>query len=142
MGLARRSREHLSEREAEEVELPFRNLADPCLVLVHRQLQFSHDLARVVQRRYGVAPPAQDHQVIGIGDGRPRRRLGQDALSRRQARLLSVDRQGCTGKYRWSYPVLKMQDGVPNSLVRSGPLDPPCAREHLASGLYKPFESG
>src|SRR2546425_12866389 len=29
---------HLSEREAQEVELPFRDLADPCLVLVHRQL--------------------------------------------------------------------------------------------------------
>jgi hypothetical protein len=53
----------LSEREAQEVELSFRDRADPCLVLVHRQLQFAHDLAQVVQRRVGVAPPAQDHEV-------------------------------------------------------------------------------
>jgi hypothetical protein len=54
--------------EAQKVELPFRHLADPCLFLVHRQLQLSHDLAQVVQRRFGVAPPAQDHEVVGIGD--------------------------------------------------------------------------
>jgi hypothetical protein len=29
---------------------------------------FAHDLAQVVQRRFGVAPPAQDHEVVGIGD--------------------------------------------------------------------------
>src|SRR6202040_3767929 len=38
------------------------------LVLVHRQLQLTHDLAQAMQRRFGVAPPAQDHEVIGIGD--------------------------------------------------------------------------
>ena len=67
-GLPRCSREHLSEREAQEVELPFRDCADPCLVLVHRQPQLAHDLAQVVQRRFGVAPPAQDHEVVGIDD--------------------------------------------------------------------------
>src|SRR6266480_3434646 len=67
-GLARRARVHSSEREAQEVELPFRDLADLCLVLVHRQLQLTHDFAQAMQRRFGVAPPAQDHEVIGIGD--------------------------------------------------------------------------
>jgi len=55
-------------RTVKAVELPFRHLADPCLVLVHRQLQLAHDLAQVVRRRFGVAPPAQDHRVVGIGD--------------------------------------------------------------------------
>jgi hypothetical protein len=44
------------------------NLTMRCLLLVHRQLQLAHDLAQVVQRRFGVAPPAQDHEVVGIGD--------------------------------------------------------------------------
>jgi hypothetical protein len=66
--LPRRSRVHSSEREAQEVELAFRDLADLCLVLVHRQLQLAHDLAQMVQRRFGAAPPAQDHEVIGIDD--------------------------------------------------------------------------
>jgi hypothetical protein len=30
------------------------------------QLQLAHDLAQVVQRRIGVAVPAQDHEVVGI----------------------------------------------------------------------------
>src|SRR5450759_122692 len=59
---------HPPERISQEVELPFRYLADPCLLLVHRQLQLAHDLAQVVQRRFGVAPPAQDHEVVGIDD--------------------------------------------------------------------------
>ena len=61
-------RVHSSEREAQEVELAFRDLADLCLVLVHCQLQLTHDFAQAMQRRFGVAPPAQDHEVIGIGD--------------------------------------------------------------------------
>jgi len=64
----RRWRVHSSEREAQEVELAFRDLADLCLVLVHCQLQLTHDFAQAMQRRFGVAPPAQDHEVIGIGD--------------------------------------------------------------------------
>src|SRR5260221_4920835 len=28
-------------------QLPFRDLADPCLLLVHRQLQLAHDLAQM-----------------------------------------------------------------------------------------------
>src|SRR4029077_2997921 len=67
-GLARRSREHLSEREPQEVELSFRDLADPCLVLVHRQLQLAHDRAQLVQRRFGIALSAQDHEVVSIGN--------------------------------------------------------------------------
>src|ERR1700747_1230626 len=61
-------RVHSSEREAQEVELAFRDLADLCLVLVHCQLQLAHDFAQAMQRRFGVAPPAQDHEVIGISD--------------------------------------------------------------------------
>ena len=36
---------------AAKVELPFRHLADSCLLLIHHQLQFAHDLAQVVQQR-------------------------------------------------------------------------------------------
>ena len=43
-----------------------RDLADPRLVLVHRQLQLAHDLAQVVQRRFGVASSAQDHEIVGL----------------------------------------------------------------------------
>ena len=46
----------------------FRDLADLCLVLVHRQLQLTHDFVQAMQRRFGVAPRAQDHEVVGIGD--------------------------------------------------------------------------
>src|SRR5271169_5473618 len=67
-GLARRWRVHSSEREAQEVELAFRDLEDLCLVLVHRQLQLTHDFAQMMQRRFGIAPPAQDHEIVGIGD--------------------------------------------------------------------------
>src|SRR5258707_15514984 len=67
-GLARRSRVHSSEREAQEVELAFRDLADLCLVLVHYQLQLTHDFAQAMQRRFGAAPSAQDHKVVRIGD--------------------------------------------------------------------------
>src|ERR1700745_4308735 len=66
--LAGSRRIHPSERVPQEVELPFRNLADPCLVLVHRQLQFAHDLAQVVQRCFSVAPSAQYHEISGIVD--------------------------------------------------------------------------
>src|SRR5258707_8485413 len=67
-GLARRSREHLSEREPQEVELSFRDLADPCLVLLHPQLQLAHDLAQLVQRRFNIALSAQDHEIVSIGN--------------------------------------------------------------------------
>jgi hypothetical protein len=50
----------LQHTEAQEVELAFRDLADLCLVLVHCQLQLTHDFAQAMQRRFGVAPPAQD----------------------------------------------------------------------------------
>src|SRR5260370_7529861 len=67
-GLPRPLRVHSPEREAQEVELPFRDLTDACLLLVHRQLQLSHDLAQVMHRRFGVASPAQDHEIVGVGD--------------------------------------------------------------------------
>src|ERR1700745_645454 len=57
-----------STREAQEVELAFRDLADLCLVLVHCQLQLTHDFAQAMQHRFGGGPPAQDHGVIGIDD--------------------------------------------------------------------------
>ena len=38
-----------AERIAQEVKLPVRNPADPCLLLVHRQLQLAHDRTQVVQ---------------------------------------------------------------------------------------------
>src|SRR5208283_4371603 len=58
----------LQHTEPQEVELPFRDPADSCLLLVHRQLQLTHDLAQVMQRRFGAALPAQDHEVIRVGD--------------------------------------------------------------------------
>src|SRR5258708_4987538 len=58
---------HPPERVPQEVKLPFRDLADSCLLLVDRELQSSHDLAQSLQRRFGLAPPAQDHEVVGIG---------------------------------------------------------------------------
>src|SRR5437016_12743126 len=52
---------------SQEVELPFRYLADSCLLLVDRELQLSHDPAQSLQGLCGFAPPAQDHKVIGVG---------------------------------------------------------------------------
>src|SRR5712692_11327665 len=66
--LAGPRRIHPSERVTQEVELPFRDLADPCLLLVHCQLQLAHDSAQVVQRHFGVALPAQDYEIIRLGD--------------------------------------------------------------------------
>src|SRR5437870_7620763 len=62
--LAGSRRIHSPERIAQEVELPFRYLADACLLLVDRELQLSHDLAQSLQGLCGFAPPAQDHKVI------------------------------------------------------------------------------
>jgi hypothetical protein len=61
--LAGPRRIHPPECVPQEAELAFRHLADPCLPLVHRELQLAHDLAQSLQRRVGVALPAQDHQV-------------------------------------------------------------------------------
>src|SRR5271165_6632810 len=57
----------LQHTEAQEVELSFRHFADPCLLLVHRQLQLAHDLAQALQGRFGLAPSAQDHEVVCVG---------------------------------------------------------------------------
>src|ERR1700716_2622587 len=65
--LAGPRRIHPSERVTQEVELPFRDLADPCLLLVDRELQLAHDLAHSLQGLVGFALPAQDHEVVGIG---------------------------------------------------------------------------
>src|SRR5215208_4210357 len=51
----------------QEVELPFRYLADSCLLLVDRELQLAHDLAQPLQRLFGIALLAQDHEVVGVG---------------------------------------------------------------------------
>src|SRR2546425_213768 len=45
----------------------FRDLADSCLLLVDRELQASHDLAQSLQGLSGLALPAQDHEIIGVG---------------------------------------------------------------------------
>ena len=50
-----------------EVELAIRHLADPCLLLVHRELQLAHNLAQLLQCLIGVAFLAQDHKIVGIG---------------------------------------------------------------------------
>src|SRR5216683_3826865 len=67
-GLTSRWRVHPPERIAQEVKLPVRNLADPCLLLVHCQLQLAHDRAPVVQRIRRAAPSAQDHKIVRIAD--------------------------------------------------------------------------
>jgi hypothetical protein len=55
---------HPPERVAQEVEFIFRYLADSCLLFVHRELQLANDAAQVVQRRFGIALPAQDHELV------------------------------------------------------------------------------
>ena len=37
------------------------------VLLVHRQLQLAHDLAQALQGRFGLAPSAQDHEVVRVG---------------------------------------------------------------------------
>ena len=49
-------------------KLPVRNSADPCLLLIHCQLQLAHDLAQMMQCALRTAPSAQDHKVIRISD--------------------------------------------------------------------------
>src|SRR6476659_7827283 len=53
---------------AQEVKLPVRNPADPCLLLIHCQLQLAHDLAQMVQCVLRAAPSAQDHKIVRIGN--------------------------------------------------------------------------
>ena len=65
--LAGSRRIHPSERVSQEVERPFRDLADSCFLLVHRQLQLAHDLAQSLQGLFGPAPPAQDHKIVRVG---------------------------------------------------------------------------
>ena len=67
VGLARRPFVHPPERVTQEVELTFRDLADPCFLLVDRQLQSGHDLAHALQSFLRLAASAQDHQIIRIG---------------------------------------------------------------------------
>src|SRR6516165_4274627 len=67
-GLARLRRVHPPERIAQEVKLPVPNPTDPCLLLIHCQLQLAHDLAQMVQCVLRAAPSAQDHKVIRISD--------------------------------------------------------------------------
>jgi hypothetical protein len=75
---------------SQEVELSFRYFADSCLLLVDRELQFSHDLAQSLQSLCGLAPPAQDHEVVGVGhDARAEASLQPELLpSQRDGRNL------------------------------------------------------
>src|SRR5215472_8973965 len=71
---------HPSEREPQEVELPFRNLADACLFRVDRQLQLAHEFAHPVQCFFSLAPSAQDHEIVGIGHDPTAEALSQSEL--------------------------------------------------------------
>jgi hypothetical protein len=53
--LASFRRLHPPERVTQEIELPFRYLADSCLLLVDRELQASHELAHSLQGLSGLA---------------------------------------------------------------------------------------
>jgi hypothetical protein len=67
---------------AQEVELSLRDLTDSCLLLVDRELQLAHDLAQLLQRLIGFAPPAQDHEIVGVGhDARAEALLQSELLS-------------------------------------------------------------
>jgi hypothetical protein len=66
IGFAGFRRIHPSERVSKEVELLFRHLADPCPLLVDRELQPAHDLPQATQGFFGPAPSAQDHEIISI----------------------------------------------------------------------------
>src|SRR5208337_4719358 len=52
---------------SQEVELALRDFADSCLLLVHREPQLAHDLPQFLQGRFGLAPSAQDHEVVRVG---------------------------------------------------------------------------
>src|ERR1700719_410546 len=67
-GLAGSWRVQATERIAQEVKLPVRNYADPCLLLVTCKLQLEISLAQVVQRLLRAAPSAQDHKIVRISD--------------------------------------------------------------------------
>lgn len=67
--LAGSRRIHPSERVSQKVELPFRDPADSCLLLVHLQLQLAHDLAQSMQCLFGFALSAQDHEIVRVGHG-------------------------------------------------------------------------
>ena len=68
------------ERVSQEVELSFRHFADPCLLLVHRQLQLAHDLAQALQgRSRGLSGRALE-RVADLAEHRAD--LGADELDR------------------------------------------------------------
>src|SRR5258708_751748 len=67
ISLARARRIYPPKRVPQEIELPFRDLADSCLLLVDRELQLAHDLAQSLPGLLGLALPAQDHEIVGIG---------------------------------------------------------------------------
>src|SRR6266851_798577 len=54
-GMTGSRRIHSPERVAQKVELSFRDL------------QLAHNLAQLLQRLFGFASPAQDHEVVGVG---------------------------------------------------------------------------
>src|SRR5215831_9118874 len=70
----------LQHTEPQEVELPFRNLADACLFRVDRQLQVAHELAHPMQCFSSLASSAQDHEIVGIGHDPTAEALPQSEL--------------------------------------------------------------
>src|SRR5258707_14945409 len=136
-GLARCSRVHSSEREAQEVELAFRDLADLCLVLVHCQLQLTHDFAQAMQRRFGVAPPAQDHEVIGIGDKASAKTLLKTELLPPQHKPAHVDDGTVAAPTHWSFGQLCTLAATPSpaSYFRESGLPTPIIADCLNYNL-------
>src|SRR5207302_5511158 len=65
IGASRLWRVAPSERVTQKVELLFRQLTDPRLRFVHRQLQLRHDVSHHGQRFFRLATAA-DHQIIGV----------------------------------------------------------------------------
>ena len=55
------------QQRIKELEREVRDLTDSCLIFVDRQLQLAHDLAHAGQGLFGLALPAQDHEVVGVG---------------------------------------------------------------------------
>src|ERR1035438_3079100 len=66
IGLARGPLIELPKRVSQEVEAASRYRTDPCLLLVDRQPEFTHQLAHADQRLSGVSALAQDDEIVCI----------------------------------------------------------------------------
>ena len=87
------------ERVAQKVELPFRDPANSCLLLVDRELQLAHDLAQLLQCLIGIALLAQDHKVSSAGEFHPR------ALAETDVRTLASSGSHCSAAPLQEAPV-------------------------------------